>query len=144
MTGLVMSLEFVRKQEFKLKKIERPIYVRNINGSFNKEGPIEHMVEVNIYYQEHRERIEIDIIRGQKWSVILEIPWLACYNSEIDWKMGEVKMTRYPEECSKKQRPKQGKVGWQKQKEEKARKEVEKKQKKAERKSGIKVLRNIY
>ena len=144
MTGLVMSLEFVRKQEFKLKKIERPIYVRNINGSFNKEGPIEHMVEVNIYYQEHRERIEIDIIRGQKWSVILEIPWLACYNSEIDWKMGEVKMTRYPEECSKQQRPKQGKVGWQKQKEEKARKEVEKKQKKAERKSGIKVLRNIY
>jgi len=24
-TGLVMSLEFTRKQEFKLKKIERPI-----------------------------------------------------------------------------------------------------------------------
>ncbi len=27
------------------------------------------MVEVNIYYQEHRERIEIDMIKGQKWSV---------------------------------------------------------------------------
>ena len=62
--GLVMSLEFVRKQEFKLKKIERPIYVRNVDGSFNKEGPIEHMIEVNIYYQGHRERIEIDIIIG--------------------------------------------------------------------------------
>ena len=24
--GLVMSLEFIRKQRFKLKKIERPIY----------------------------------------------------------------------------------------------------------------------
>jgi len=36
-TGLIMSLEFARKQRFKLKKIERPIYVRNINGSFNKE-----------------------------------------------------------------------------------------------------------
>jgi len=45
-TGLVMSLEFARKQEFKLKKIERLIYVRNIDGTFNKE-PI---VEVNIYY----------------------------------------------------------------------------------------------
>jgi len=44
---LVISLEFARKQEFKLKKIERPIYVRNLNGSFNKEGPIEHTVEVN-------------------------------------------------------------------------------------------------
>ena len=45
--GLVISLEFARKQEFKLKKIERPIYVINLNGSFNKEGPIEHTVEVN-------------------------------------------------------------------------------------------------
>ena len=36
-TGLVMSLEFARKQRFKLKKIERPRYVRNMDGSFNKE-----------------------------------------------------------------------------------------------------------
>jgi len=65
-TGLVMSLEFTRKQEFKLKKMERPIYVRNVDSSFNKEGSIEHMVEVNIYYQGHRERTEIDVIGGQK------------------------------------------------------------------------------
>ena len=49
-TGLVMSLEFARKQEFKLKKINRPIYVRNVDGSFNQEGLIEHTVEINIYY----------------------------------------------------------------------------------------------
>ena len=73
-TGLVMSSEFARKQGFKLKKIERSIYVRNVDGSFNKEGPIKHMVEVNIYYQGYRERTEIDIIRGQKWSIILGMP----------------------------------------------------------------------
>ncbi len=65
-TGLVISSEFVRKQRFKLKKIERPIYVRNMDGFLNKEGPIKNMVEVNIYYQEHRERTEIDVIGGQK------------------------------------------------------------------------------
>jgi len=65
-TGLVMSLEFVRKQRFKLKKIERPIYVRNVDGTFNKRRLIEYMVEVNIYYQGHRERTEIDVIEGQK------------------------------------------------------------------------------
>jgi len=54
-TGLVISSEFARKQGFKLKKLDRPMYVRNVDGSFNKEGPIEHTVEVNIYYQEHRE-----------------------------------------------------------------------------------------
>jgi len=72
--GLVISLEFARRQGFKLKKIDRPIYVRNVDGLFNQEGPIEHTVEVNIYYQEHRERMEIDMIGGQKWSVILEMP----------------------------------------------------------------------
>jgi len=51
--GLVMSLKFVRKQGFKLKKIEHPIYVRNMDGIFNKEEPIEYTVEVNIYYQRH-------------------------------------------------------------------------------------------
>lgn len=37
-TGLMISLKFVRKKRFKLKKIKRPIYVRNIDGMFNKEG----------------------------------------------------------------------------------------------------------
>jgi len=62
--GLVMSSEFVRKQDFKLKKLDRPMYVRNVDGLLNKERPIEHMVEVNIYYQGHRKRMEIDVIEG--------------------------------------------------------------------------------
>ena len=70
-TGLVMSSEFARKQGFRMKKLERPMQVRNVDGSFNKEGPIENTVEVNIYYKGHVERTEIDIIGGQKWSVIL-------------------------------------------------------------------------
>jgi len=40
--------------------------VRNVNGSLNKEGPIENTVEVNIYYKRHRERTEIDVIKEQK------------------------------------------------------------------------------
>ena len=62
-TVLVMSSEFAQKQGFKLKKLERPMHMRNMNGSLNKEEPIEYMVEVNIYYQRHRERMEINVIR---------------------------------------------------------------------------------
>jgi len=29
------------------------------------------------------------VIRGQKWNVILGIPWLAYHNPEIDWKTEE-------------------------------------------------------
>jgi len=139
-TGLVMSSEFAKKQGFKLKKLERPINVRNVDGSFNKEGPIENTVEVNIYYQGHRKRTEIDVIRGQKWMVILGMLWLARYNPEIDWRTGEVKMTRCPEECGKQWRPVQGKSGWEKQKEEEAKEEAgkkrEEKEKRKEQKKG--------
>jgi len=37
-----------------------------VDRTFNKEGPIENMVEVNIYYQGHRERMEINVIGEQK------------------------------------------------------------------------------
>ena len=77
-------MKFARKQRFKLKKLDRPMYVRNINSLLNKKRPIENMIEVNIYYQEYRERMEINIIGGQKWQVISGILWLACHNPEID------------------------------------------------------------
>ena len=83
-TELVMSSEFAKKQGFKMKKIERPIYMRNVDSPFNKKRPIKYIIKVNIYYQGHRERTEIDVTGEQKWSVILEMPWLACHNPEID------------------------------------------------------------
>ena len=104
-TGLVMSSEFAKKQGFKLKKLERPMNVRNVDGSLNKEGPIENTVEVNIYYQGYRKRTEIDVIGGQKWTVILGMPWLAHHNPEIDWRIGEVKIMRCLEEYGKQWRP---------------------------------------
>jgi len=44
--------------------------MRNMNGIFNKEELIENTMKVNIY-QGHRKRTEIDVIRGQKWNMIL-------------------------------------------------------------------------
>ena len=72
--------------------------------------------------------------------VILGMPWLARHNPEIDWRTGEVKMTRCPEECRKQWRPVQGKSGWEKQKEEEAKEKAgkrrEEKKKKKKQKKG--------
>ena len=75
-TGLVMSEEFTRKNKFKRMKLERPVYVRNVDGMSNYMGPIVDTVEVEIYFKGHKERMSIDVIGGQKWSVILGMPWL--------------------------------------------------------------------
>ena len=44
---------------------------------------------------------EINVIGEQKWTVILGMLWLVCYNPEIDWRTEKVKMMRSPEECGK-------------------------------------------
>jgi len=142
-TELVMSLEFAKKKGFKLKRLERPMQVRNVDRSFNRERPIENTVEVNIYYKGHVERTEIDVIGGQKWEVILGMPWLERHNPEIDWKTVEVKMTRCPEECGKQWRPVQGKLGWEKQKEEEAREEKEERKEKKKKKKNQKKGKTI-
>ena len=50
-TELVMSEEFVRRHRFRRTKLERPIYMRNINGMLNYIGPIVDMVEVEIFFK---------------------------------------------------------------------------------------------
>ena len=49
-TSLIIYSKFIKKKIFKLRRIEKPIYVRNIIRIFNKERLIKYTVEVNIYY----------------------------------------------------------------------------------------------
>ena len=102
--GLVMSEKFARRHKFRRTKLKKPVYVRNIDSMLNYAEPIVDTVEVEIFFKEYKEKILIDIIGGQKWSVILSMPWLEHHNPEIDWKTGEVKMMRCPDECGKKWR----------------------------------------
>ena len=126
-TGLVMSEEFTRKHKFKRMKLERPVYVRNIDSILNYVGSIVDIVKVEIFFKGYKKRTSIDVIGDQKWSVILDMPWLGRHNPEIDWKRGEVKITRCLDECGKKWRvEKQTKPEWKKQEEKEEKKEMRK------------------
>jgi len=98
--GLVISLEFARKNKFRKKKLD---------STFNYKRLIKYIVEIELLYRGYKERIEINVIEGQKWSVILRMLWLACHNLEINWKMKEVKIERCPYECRKQWKTKQTK-----------------------------------
>jgi len=37
-----------------------------MDGIFNYKEPIEHTVEIKLFYRGHKEKMEIDIIGGQK------------------------------------------------------------------------------
>ena len=48
---LMMSLKSIKKNKFKTRRLERLIYIRNVDGIFNYEGPIEHTVKVELFFQ---------------------------------------------------------------------------------------------
>ena len=111
-TGMFMDRKFTEKNGFKMKKLERPLKVTNVDGSNNNGGNIMYEVECNVYYKGHQERMRFDVCSLGRTKVILGMPWLAAHNPEIDWEKGEVKMTRCPPWCGKDNRSKKAKE-WQ-------------------------------
>jgi len=75
-TGLFMSKKYAERESFKLIKLEKPILVRNVDGTGNSGGAILHEVEVNMYFKGHVERVRIDVYDLGKTEVILGMPWL--------------------------------------------------------------------
>jgi len=73
-TGMFMDKRMVAKHGFRLQKLERPIIVRNVDGTNNSGGAITHQVEANVYYKGHVERMRIDVYDLGKMEVILEMP----------------------------------------------------------------------
>ena len=53
--------------------LDRPIYMRNIDSTFNYKESIEYIVEIKLFYKEHKDKMEINIIGEQKWSITLGI-----------------------------------------------------------------------
>jgi len=70
--------------------------VKNIDKTVNSGRAITHQVECNIFYKGHMERIRMNVCDLGKTEVILDMPWLAAHNLEINWETEEVKMTRCP------------------------------------------------
>jgi len=48
--GLVMNEEFARRHKFRRTKLEKLVYVRNVDGTLNYMGPIVDTVEVEIFF----------------------------------------------------------------------------------------------
>ena len=99
--GLFMSKRLTERKGFKLEKLGRLLRVRNVDGSDNSRGAITYEAKANVYYKGHVERVRLGVYELGKVNVILGMPWLVVHNPEINWEIGEVKITRYPPICGK-------------------------------------------
>jgi len=100
-TGIFMDKKFVEEHSFRLEKLDRPVEVKNVDGTSNSGGNITHELECNVFYKGHHERLRIDVCNLGRTKMILGMPWLAAHNPEINWEMGEVKISRCPPWCGK-------------------------------------------
>ena len=83
-TGLFMNMTFAKKKRFKMEKLKKPLLVQNIDGTINVGGAIMHQVECNMFFKGHMERARMDVCNLGKTELILDMPWLAVHNPEID------------------------------------------------------------
>ena len=83
-TEMFMDKKIAARHGFRLQKLERPVTIRNVDGTNNSGGAITHQVEVNVYYKNYVKRIRMDICDLGRTDVILGIPWLQAHNPEIN------------------------------------------------------------
>jgi len=73
-TGMFMDRQMAARHRFKLRKLERPLMVKNVDRTVNSGGAIMHQVECNIFYKGHVERMRMDVCDLGKTEVILGMP----------------------------------------------------------------------
>ena len=101
-TEIFMNKKIAAKHGFKLQKLNKPVMVRNVDGTNNSGGAIMHQVEVNVYYKSHVKRIKMDVCDLRRTNIILGMPWLQAHNPKINQEIREVKITRYSPICRRK------------------------------------------
>ena len=76
MTKMFIDKKMVAKHGFRLQKLERPVTVRNVDGTNNSGGAITHQVKVNVYYKNHIGRMRMDVCNLGRTDIILGMLWL--------------------------------------------------------------------
>jgi len=109
-TRFFVEKKFVKEYSFKLEKLDRPIEVKNIDGTSNSGRRITYELKCNMFYKGHSERLRIDVCNLERIKMILGMPLLAAHNPKINWETREIKMLRYLSWCGRKVAVKQRKA----------------------------------
>ena len=72
--GLFMNATFAKEKGFKMEKLQKPLLVRNMDGTINVGRAITHQVECNMFFKGHIERARIDVCNLGKTELILGMP----------------------------------------------------------------------
>jgi Retroviral aspartyl protease len=98
-TNKFVHSDFVKRNRITTRLLSGPIPIYNVDGTLNEAGSITEVVEMMLQYCDHSEKMLFAVTGLGKQDVILGLTWLREHNPEVDWKSGEVKMSRCPNHC---------------------------------------------
>ena len=90
---MFINREYVKKSGFTTRALSNPIPVRNVDSTPNEAGSITDVVELNLRYQNHAERVFFAVTNLGKQNVIMGHTWLRKHNPDINWVTRDVKMS---------------------------------------------------
>ena len=86
--GSCVDIKFARKHNLPLIPLARPIPVFNADGQPNADGPISHMVSLELHVGKHVEHKEFGVTELGNGEIFLGHEWLKQHNPSVDWRTG--------------------------------------------------------
>ena len=90
---MFIDWEYVNKSGFTNRALSNTIAVHNVDSTPNEAGSITDIVELNLRYRNHAERVFFAVTNLGKQNVIMGHTWLRKHNPDINWVTGDVKMS---------------------------------------------------
>jgi hypothetical protein len=91
-SGMFFDRKFVQKHNLQQKRLEKPIRVRNVDGSNNDNGMITHCVWMNVTLDNRNVDLRFHVSGLGHEEMILGLPWLKRFNPKVDWEKGTVEI----------------------------------------------------
>ena len=80
----------------KKQALDKPITVRNVDGSLNHAGTITHYVNITLEISERKRKERLLVTKLGKQKIILGLPWLQRENPDIDWQWKTINWRNEP------------------------------------------------
>ena len=94
-----LSSHFVERNRVRTEPLPRPISLTNADGSKNSIGMVTRVAPIGLTVGTHQEGIRAIVADLGNEDMIIGVDWLRYHNPEIDWRAGELDLSRCRTSC---------------------------------------------
>ena len=77
--------ETIKKLKLGSKKLSEPVWLRNIDGTYNQSGSVTHFIDLLVNRGGRKIMQRFYVMNLGSDRIILGYPWLRAFNPDINW-----------------------------------------------------------